>query len=333
MRLSTKCMVFIILGLLLINGPFLANAENTISRLFCLAKITRDPFKKSNCRLEIDLKKGSGIWEPDVSEDGKRLYFNNLPFGNKTDLYLLIKNGQDWSSAPQLVRLDTVNNPRYSDRCVSVISDEHGCDRMYFITMRKRTSGRVYEARQRWRPAQGCVTKNGSPVFSKPQMVPGNINDTSIISIDVFPDKKTMVLSGPGVFNARLTLAKKDIQPDGSYEWNITNSHVFKKVNDFADTNKTHGIIDPHISPDGRNLFFVISGNIYSAQWNKEEGLFDNIVKLDVLDRELKKRYGQSKPWTEGPTSTVIDDEHVLIFHQASFWGGRIWGCKIKDFK
>lgn len=333
MKLFARRTVFMILGLLFITVSFSANAENMVSHLFCLAKIKRDPFNKSNSRLEINLKKGSGIWEPDFSEDGKRLYFNNLPFGNKTDLYLLIKNGQDWSFAPRLVRLDTVNNSKYSDRGISVISDEHGCDHIYFIAMRKRTSGRVYEARQIWRSDEGCVNEDGAPVFRKPQLVPGNINDASIISIDVFPDKKTMVLSGPGVFNARLTLAKKEIQPDGSYEWNITNSQAFRKINEYADKNKTHGIIDPYIGPDGRNLFFVISGNIYSAQWNKEEGLFDNTVQLDAIDIELKKKYGQSKPWTEGPTSTVVNNEHLLVFHQASFWGGRIWGCAIKDFK
>jgi len=63
----------------------------------------------------------------------------------------------------------------------------------------------------------------------------------------------------------------------------------------------------------------VISGNIYAAQWNGEEGFFDNIVKLDAIDKELKRKHGQSKPWTEGQTSSVIDNEHLLIFHQASF--------------
>lgn len=68
-----------------------------------------------------------GLWEPEFSEDGLRLYFAHFPFGPRADLYFVSRKSESDSFADQRAEeVPLLNEHGRSDRGASVLTDADG---------------------------------------------------------------------------------------------------------------------------------------------------------------------------------------------------------------
>jgi hypothetical protein len=295
----------------------------------CAAVSKNDRLSECECAAITFPGSNHGLWEPDFSGDGLRLYFNNHPFGPKTDLYFLTRSSDSEPFTDQRAeKVPLVNSDGRSDRGASVLTDPDGCDRIFFVSERA-SAGDVYEAKSRRNSSGKCV-------WSKPRPLEGGdeLNEKCVLNVNALEGGKRLITNGPSVCDARLTVWERSakgqwLRRTDPSDPDVASLEVVNRWGDVEDKRNRCGfpcfrggcgILDPHITRDGKHLFFVRKGDIYHAPYPVTST--DAIRRIDALEVSACPHPRSRKPWLEGPgTHTDAKGNRWLFYHFAGFRG------------
>ncbi len=300
----------------------------------CIAKKNGDETDGCSCATITIPAKSTGLWEPEFSPDGLRLYFSNWPFGPQTDLYVITRDQDTEPFAAQTAqRLPESINSSKSDRGICVIRGADGADHIYFVSERE-GPGSIYET--------SIPVNAGKPVLSSSQVtykLQGTVSQTTVLNVYVYPDEAAMIFNGPGVCNARFFVARKA----GDHTWNVDPeaTAMVEEINQWADSKDLEdpcgwpcdgscGLLDPHVSQDGQALYFVRTGDIYRAQWDSATGAFlgSTITPISEIEKKVCPHPQRTELWVEGPTTYRDRAGYLWLFYHSAGQFGRIGGYR-----
>jgi hypothetical protein len=300
----------------------------------CIAKKTGDQTNGCSCATISIAEKSNGLWEPEFSPDGLRLYFNNWPFGPQTDLYVIVRNTDTEPFAAQTAqRLPETINSNKSDRGACVIRGADGSDRIFFVSERE-GPGSIYET--------SIPIIDGKPVLNSSittHKIQGSVSQTTVLNVYVYPDESAMIFNGPGVCSARFFIAKKA----DDYTWNVDPeaNAIVQEINQWADSKDLEepcgwpceascGLLDPHVTQDGRSFYFVRTGDIYRAQRDSETGSFlgSTITQISEIETNVCPHPQRAELWVEGPTTHLDTGGYFWLFYHSAGQFGRIGGYR-----
>ncbi len=294
----------------------------------CVAKQNGDQANGCSCATITLPADSQGLWEPEFSPDGLRLYFSNRPFGPQTDLFVITRNNDTEPFAAQTAaKLPPAINSERSDRGVNVIRGTDGSDHIFFVSERE-SAGRIYEA--------SIPIAAGKPVLPPSVTVhrlQGSVDQTTVLNLYVYPDESIMIFNGPGVCTARFTVARKTDE----HTWDVdpTANQMVQQINQWADNKDGEepcgwpcsgscGLLDPHVTADGEALYFVRAGDIYRARRDAQTGAFlgSTVTQITAIEERVCPHRNRQELWVEGPT-TYLDSagDLWLLYHSASLLG------------
>lgn len=144
----------------------------------CIAKKNGDQTDGCSCATITIPEASTGLWEPEISPDGLRLYFSNWPFGPQTDLYVIVRNTDTEPFAAQTAqRLPESINSNKSDRGACVIRGADGSDRIFFVSERE-GPGSIYET--------SISIIDGKPVLNSSittHKIQGSVSQTTVLNV------------------------------------------------------------------------------------------------------------------------------------------------------
>ncbi|GEM_PF-4243166 len=294
----------------------------------CVAKQDGDQANGCTCATITLPVNSLGLWEPEFSPDGLRLYFSNWPFGAQTDLFVITRDSDTAPFVAQTAeRLPSSINSDRSDRGVNVIRGADGSDRIFFVSERE-SAGRIYEA-----SIPIVAGKPALPASVTVHRLQGSVDQMTVINVYVYPDESAMIFNGPGVCTARFSVARKA----GDHTWNVDAAagNMVQQINQWADKKDLEepcgwpcsgscGLLDPHVTRDGRALYFVRTGDIYRADWDPRTGAFlgSTVTQIGEIEARVCQHPQRQELWVEGPT-TYLDarGDFWLLYHSANLLG------------
>ncbi len=295
----------------------------------CVAKMGADRANGCPCAVIGLPPRSTGLWEPEFSADGLRLYFSNAPFGPTTDIFVITRSSDYVPfSGQEAQRLPEAVNSTRSDRAVSVVQRVNSVDHLFFVSERE-SAGRIYEAI--------IPLERGIPVLESPisvRRIEGGISKLVVLNVYVYPDEATIITNGPSVCESRFIVARKV----GDHTWEVDSaSKLVAEINSWADQKDMEepcgwpcdgscGLLDPHVTQDGQALYFVRAGDLYRAMFNEAKQLFsgNTVRKISEIEGPACPHAERRQLWLEGPTTHLDASGELWLFYHSAGQHGRI---------